>query len=500
MSYNPVRANLYQMSQLNLLIGLLNPQVTFNASVLQHVVFPHEILVEIFYLVVQDTGSSTSLFAILHTCTDFRNIVIGEPKLWAYLRADFETINFATPTQPLNPVTLWPLLYAMLPLSGERPFNLSIDLVARNLDSYEYLHNITLAHLHTLVVNFLWTNDAFRRCREIVVNCTRWEDIVDIMLPLAHEFDELSGLKGVDFRWTPWIGFNSALHPANENPIPTPLDGPSDLSNTLARYRYGSSHLPQLKHVTLDGIPFGWDTICASNLTTLRLVNLAGPSFQPAHRDLRRVLVMSSETLTTLELGWWGLPYTTAQEPRSLTLPALRELKFFVRNYYDFHGFAKVLRLPSLTKLSFYDHLKGLFPSMFDVHDMAQQEMGAKMRICSDAYGMMAENWSLNRVTELEIINAVFYETANNRVSLLEQSRRKQETWEPHGIPIASRFFGCFSSLMLLRLPGADETAVTAAKFAPRRWNAETGEFDYPLGDFNLPLAIVEGSFTVTYA
>ncbi|KAJ8089254.1 hypothetical protein PM082_014502 [Marasmius tenuissimus] len=494
MRYNPVESNVYEMSQLNLLMGLLNPQIAFNPSVYQALIFPPEIFVEIFYLVVQDTGSSTSLFPFLQTCTDFRDIIIGEPKLWTYLRADFETINFAIPPQPLrNPAFLWPLLYSMLRLSGQRPFNLCIYLRdSLDLDDLERLPTVTPAHLHTLTVNFLCTNDAFRRCRSLVVTCTRWKDMVDIMLPLANEFGELSSLEQVDFRWIPDIGFNNYAHPANSHPIATPLDGPSSLRDVLTRYRYGISYLPRLKHITLDGIPFGWDTICACNLTTLRLINLADRSFQPSHKKFRDVLMMSAETLTTLELGCWGLPSTTLLEPQPFVLPALRDLEFFVRNYYDFRGLARVLRLPSLTKLSFYDYQERQLRNFSGTNDVVNQEAEVAKRVCLEAYATMTENWPLDRVTELEITGADLYETASNRVSLLEPSRHLQETWEPYGIPIASRFFGRFSSLVSLKLPGADETAVMAAKFAPRRWNIETGEFDYPIGDFNLPKAIVE--------
>ncbi|KAL0570409.1 hypothetical protein V5O48_011544 [Marasmius crinis-equi] len=455
----------------------LDPRFALTSSVQQQISLSDEVLVEIFQQLVESTGSSASLLPCVYTCVRFRNILVGESKLWTRLRADFDTINFPTHIDLRDYVALWPSLYDMLHLSRDQPIRFSLDLVPKSASHLAQFPRISPAHLHTLVATLLKGADAYKRCEELVICVQDWEHLIDIMLPLAHTLDEFPALQRVEFRYFRRLG--EATTYRDLETLPTPLNASGSISKDEIEV-YGHGYLPALKEVVLDGIGFGWDTFCATGLTSLHLLNVPGSLFQPAHNEMKDLLKLSSETLTTLELGDWALPRVATLNLVQYDLPALAHLRVSIHNYFDFLGLVTAMRLPNLKRLELTDdvHRARYIERTFDSNYMAVQEADGLRRMCLEAYSVMTRNWPLHQVTELVMSHAIFYETDSNRVSLLESSYQRPETWEPHGIPIASQFFSCFSSLVSLQLPDADATTRMAVEIPPRRWNVSTSRFD----------------------
>ncbi|KAG7090474.1 hypothetical protein E1B28_009588 [Marasmius oreades] len=445
---------------------------------------PTELILRIFLDLLLETGSSASLVPCLFTCATFYNILIGEPVLWTRLCANIDTVNLSPDRRNIR--SYWPRLHVALRLSQTLPFSFVIDLDTDHPD----LTRIAPEHLYALTFAILESDQAFMRCQELIIRSSEWQNMCDIMEPLTSAISVFPVLERIELLFVPPLPTPNK-HPAGDRYFLSLLDADAAENDVVLAdelKEYSEQNLPNLREVVLHAIPFDWQTFSPAQLISLQVLNIPGPEFQPSCGELKQVLLLNSTTLTRLTLGTWAVAaIRVGMVQQRYTLPVLTELRFTIKNYLDFVGLVETLNVPNLKRLAIKDdcHRFHCLEKAVEVGEFTPAAANQLRRISLDGYAVMMNYWPLEQVTDLDLCCVIFYEMDGNLISLLRPSYDKEETWEG-GLPLATRFFYKFSSLVSLELWKVDATTLEAINFPPRRYNASTGLFDDILPVFPL--------------
>ncbi|KAF9255895.1 hypothetical protein L218DRAFT_262543 [Marasmius fiardii PR-910] len=428
---------------------------------------PNELILKIFHELVLETGSSASLAPSLSTCVAFHNILVGEPELWTRLCADMTTANLSGSKSDIS--SFWPHLQTAIRLSQNHPISLVVNLAT----DHPLQSMITRDHLWALTFAVLCSRRTHERCEELIVRCSNWSNMCDFMQPLVHRIRNFPHLRRLELQYVPSPPFPES-HPGGDEYFVSLLDAsyPIYVDDVEAKRRYNDRTFPNLRQVVLCNIASNFDSFAATRLTSFRFENPLGSLSQIQHEEVQHMLMINSDTLTTVELGLWGVGWVQESYATSerYTLSVLEELKVSIPAYRDFGLFVETLDLPSLKRLGITDDCHR---SNVDGNQIA--DLGSRTN-CLEAYMSMMELWPLHQVTHLALTSVVIYEMEGNRVSLLQPSHEREEIWE-EGLPLATQFFYKFSSLQQLEVEDVDMTTEVAMTVPPRIYNPTTGTF-----------------------
>ncbi|KAF9257731.1 hypothetical protein L218DRAFT_87268 [Marasmius fiardii PR-910] len=429
---------------------------------------PVEVVRKILAELVKDTQSASSLLAPYATCRMFFKILEDSPELWTQVRVTAHSLNRLVTIYPNNPMAryrMWPGLHTILKRSENLPVSISLQFVAACDSATENLrlYNWVLPD-HIVALMQIIREGKLGRIQKFGARCSLWlymKIIIDSLYQtrLAYTSLQLVDLQCVhaDISYLPFDATEGE---------DTLLFSPIEPGITLEINR--QLLFPALNTVLLHRVPIHLPLFIPDKLVVLSLKNI--PSLYP-DASLIGVLLANQYSLLSLELypDYFGDGFNG----KELTLPHVYNLSVGVLGPGSALTLVEKLRLPSLKRLSVEDRWNNE-SALYDTHQLYGDLDDLRSEFL-EVYKSMMKHWPLEQVTYMKLSHVVFYETAQNLVSLLPLGMTEPVNWGEHGgSPVTSAFLGRFAGLETLTLEKPDRTVWLALGLI---YDAEMGLF-----------------------
>ncbi|KAJ3855007.1 hypothetical protein EV368DRAFT_80083 [Lentinula lateritia] len=360
---------------------------------------PNEIQLEIFYalhssdatqIVKQDT-----LHAVSHVCRRWRHLSTSTSIFWTYIlvkkRSVDLSVHFDDPVlvEETHTSLIFPWVSTLLRRSGTKPIDVRITLQSNSFNpSWSEARNwsqFSWSPGHAVILSRILATHA-ARLRTVEILSDVWQPIqdlgaalVDVPMPLLQAWDVTR-----DYLHWSYPAHNDLELDATMPAIECPLR--INPSTELNARMY-----PNLRILTLQGVPQNWDRLIPRNLVELDL-KYVPLNRRPDPEALRALLLGSQFSLQSLTL-WAAAPLRG--DHVKITLPNLKTLSLGFSFLHTAINLTTYLEVPNLSSL--------------EIYDMTNNEDSVLMT--EDLYMHMIDHWPLKQLTQLTLRSPSFPES-----------------------------------------------------------------------------------------
>ncbi|KAJ3740551.1 hypothetical protein DFH05DRAFT_1559725 [Lentinula detonsa] len=369
---------------------------------------PNEIQLEILHALNDSNETKISkqetLRAVSQVCSRWRILSLSTSVFWTYIFI-CETsvdlgINFDDPytVDETHAFRTFPWVSTLLHRSGSQPIDVSIDLQSEAFNpafpEAENQSNFSWHPSHAVILSRILAAQA-TRLRTVEILSEVWQPIqglaaalVDVPMPLLQTWT----VTRDNAQWGHQLYSDLDIDADSMSAIEcTPGIQPSaELSSRM---------YPNLRVLTLQGVPQHWNQVIPRNLVELDLEYLP-VNRRPNYEELKNLLLGSQFSLQSLTL-WAAAPLGEGRG--KINLPNLKTLSLGFSFLNAAIGLTTHLELPSLRTLEIYD-MTHQNPFNFD----DEYDVRRTFLLLEDFYWHMIDHWPLRQITSLTLRSPSF--------------------------------------------------------------------------------------------
>ncbi|KAJ3997308.1 hypothetical protein F5050DRAFT_1445718 [Lentinula boryana] len=418
---------------------------------------PNEIQLEIFHALNDSNETKISkqdtLRAVSQVCSRWRILSLSTSVFWTYILI-CETsvdlgINFDNPYTVDETHAFWtfPWVSTLLHRAGSQPIDVSIDLQSEAFNpafpEAENQSNFSWNPSHAVILSRILAAQA-TRLRTVEIVSEVWQPIqglaaalVNVPMPLLQTWT----VTRDNAQWGHQLYSDLDIDAGISAIECTPGIQPSaELSSRM---------YPNLRVLTLQGVPQNWNQVIPRNLVELDLEYLP-VNRRPNYEELKNLLLGSQFSLQSLTL-WAAAPLGEGRG--KINLPNLKTLSLGFSFLNAVISLTTHLELPSLLSLEIYD-MTHQNPSNF----VNEYELRRTLVLLEDFYWHMIDHWPLRQITSLTLRSPSFNLLDYDELDEAFAGQREIDT----PLPILITFLMHCSSLRNLHLIDPDSSSLRA--------------------------------------